>query len=702
MNWFKWSLKTKFVSILLLTIFIPFFAVSILKEVEKTLVDNLKDRLQLTSALMSQQFAINHHWFTESLLPINSQTLAPELRVFPISELVLMDGFFDEWVDLEKYRQTFRAKSNHQLKGQNDDTMSLLLGESNNALYLSLLIKDNEVRYLTKVNANRSQQANSDMVIINYQDELGRYHQIKVVPRAPGKIPIIDQGNQNKIDWRFNAVWSEVNNGVNLELKFPNSVKPKQLNVIYFDIDKKQTRQISDIITTNQFELSAVVWPSSELSLFVKNLNLRAGQRVWLLDGSGRALAKKDQLKTLPASAQSHWFLHWLLGIKSAQITDTRENQLRLDSPVIFDALKGKSSTLLEQGSQQNYSIVTAASPIQVNDKVIGVVFIEENVASVQLLQQQKLAKIVVISGGILLVILMVLVWYISKLTARISRLKSTINQVVDEQGRMQKSQALVYEKGDELDELNNAFLTMSNRLYEYNDYLEKLASRLSHELRTPIAVVRSSLDNLKLDNYSEQQEVLNRATAGVERLGEILTRMRRASGIKQAMQTAELEMIDFCQFLTALVAGYQSSFPDYVFKFESNITHYQHNVSTDLMTELMDKLISNAMDFSLPKTLIIVRLGWQQQKLVLSVENKGAVIDKKNLKKIFRSLVSVRNKTHQNELTDNPQSTHLGLGLYVAKLVADFHGAKISAKNLNDGSGVIIEVAWSIKRQLN
>ena len=48
-------------------------------------------------------------------------------------------------------------------------------------------------------------------------------------------------------------------------------------------------------------------------------------------------------------------------------------------------------------------------------------------------------------------------------------------------------------------------YAAMLGRLREYNDYLEKMAGRLSHEIRTPITVVQSSLEHLKPDEDSRQ-----------------------------------------------------------------------------------------------------------------------------------------------------------------------------------------------------
>ena len=677
-----WSIRAKFISILMLVFLIPFSVISVLKEVEKTLVDSLKNNLSLASELASRQLSTNNQWFNESLLPRSEKFIAKELFVFPLKEKVLMDGFFDEWHLLETYRQQF--KSNDKAS---EDSINLLLSESQSALYLSLSVFDEKIIYPDTLN-----EFVADHVVINFQDEVGQYYKIIISPRAPGKIPVKREFNGDvRIDWRFNAVWSEVAGGFNLELKFPNGVRPKQLNLIHQDIDKAGARSHASFSATNRYELSPVVWPSQSIANFVDEIELLPGRRLWVLDASGRALARKDSLQQIDYSASDSPLINWLLGTVPSSIKDKRANQLRLNSKVIFDAMKGSSASSIESSGQDKYSIALAASPIKSGEKVIGVVFIEENVAKVQLLQQKTLAQMIYITGGILIVILSILVWYISKLTSRVTNLKKQINQVVDEQGRMQSNLRLEYVEGDEIDELNNAFLKMGNRLYEYNDYLEKLASRLSHELRTPIAIVRSSLDNLLLNSREDQAEVLQRAIDGVERLGEIISRMRRATGIKQAMQTAELEEIDLVMMIRMLVEGFQHSFPNYAFRFETNQDNLLYKISGDLVAEMLDKLVSNAMDFSVQGSEILVSLQRSQSGLVLFVENKGPTIPKKNLKRIFQSLVSIREDK-------NKEGTNLGLGLYVVKLIAEFHGASAKAENLDDNSGVRIKIEWDRK----
>ena len=66
----------------------------------------------------------------------------------------------------------------------------------------------------------------------------------------------------------------------------------------------------------------------------------------------------------------------------------------------------------------------------------------------------------------------------------------------IDARGRVTRL-TTASDAADEIGDLSRSFTTVLGRLARYNAYLEALAGRLSHELRTPVAVVRSSLENL-------------------------------------------------------------------------------------------------------------------------------------------------------------------------------------------------------------
>ena len=111
---------------------------------------------------------------------------------------------------------------------------------------------------------------------------------------------------------------------------------------------------------------------------------------------------------------------------------------------------------------------------------------------------------------------------------------------------------------------------------------------------------------------------------------------------------------------------------------------------SGELVAQLLDKLVDNAVSFSAPGSRIDVALVAAGDELVLSVANRGPPLPAKMRGRLFDSLVSIREQRDGRP--------HLGLGLHIVALVADFHGGRCEADDLPDGSGVVFRV-WLPKR---
>ena len=96
--------------------------------------------------------------------------------------------------------------------------------------------------------------------------------------------------------------------------------------------------------------------------------------------------------------------------------------------------------------------------------------------------------------------------------------------------------------------------------------------------------------------------------------------------------------------------------------------------------------LSANAVEFSAPDSTIRFQLQREASNARLSVLNEGPPLPADMQDSLFESMISVRNEQAQAE-------PHLGLGLYIVRLIAGFHGAHASARNLDDASGVEIRI---------
>lgn len=89
-----------------------------------------------------------------------------------------------------------------------------------------------------------------------------------------------------------------------------------------------------------------------------------------------------------------------------------------------------------------------------------------------------------------------------------------------------------------------------------------------------------------------------------------------------------------------------------------------------------MDKLLNNAVSYHITKTPIKILVSRKKNHLLIEVRNKGPFIAREQLENIFNSLTSFR----QQKSKDG--AAHLGLGLYIANLICQYHQGHIKARN--------------------
>jgi signal transduction histidine kinase len=104
-----------------------------------------------------------------------------------------------------------------------------------------------------------------------------------------------------------------------------------------------------------------------------------------------------------------------------------------------------------------------------------------------------------------------------------------------------------------------------------------------------------------------------------------------------------------------------------------------------DLIVQMLDKLIDNAIDFSAAGATISVRLRPEAAAVLIEVENPGPPLPAHLEGRLFESLWQSR--------ADGDSRPHFGLGLYIVRLIAEFHGGEATAISLPGGSGARVSV---------
>lgn len=427
----------------------------------------------------------------------------------------------------------------------------------------------------------------------------------------------------------------------------------------------------------------------------------RSTARLWVVNRDYRVLALAGKLARAPEPGGEPGVasraLGWLLQSPSEAFDDARPEDVLATGKEIAQAIQGSPATRVRRTADDRAVVVSAAHPIWAADRVVGAVVAEETTNAILSVRTRALERLVLITLTVFALAAAVLGWFATRISSRIRALRDEAEGAIDARGRLigealervARRLAAVGES-DEIGDLSRSFSAMLARLAQHNAYLETLASRLSHELRTPVAVVRSSLENLKLARSpKEARPYVERAEDGLARLSTILNRMTEATRLEASLQTAERERFDLAAVVAGCVNGYRLAYPQQRIDFASGDSGIEIEGSPDLIAQLLDKLVANAAEFSPADAPIAVALARLDGAVELSVANRGPLLPGELQGRLFNSMVSAR----KEGAAGAGAGPHLGLGLYIARLIAEYHRGAIRAENLEGGDGVRLTV---------
>jgi dedicated sortase system histidine kinase len=649
-------------------------------------------------------------------------TPGTDLYAHRIQYPIKLDGKLGDWQDYKDKMLTYGATN---LVEQSDifDEGSLsfthMVGQFDKYLYAMFEVKDDKVLMRPSNSLRVDRNDYVQIALINAQGEFERYI---ISPYQAGwvnayKLDITTSAiTPVELETRIQGQWENNDSGYTLELRFPLDMLSSKIAFAVGDVDDGQTRHIKYVMGTanpsKSESLGTVLVPSPEIERIIKGLKYSSA-RVWVLDKHMRVLARSgniQQSQGLRSSFQSNstqdsqlWaylenrillpLYYKILTKPPADFIDDLADAFALEGRDIAQALEGEPSTLWRLSSDDKAVILSAAHPIFIDAQVMGAVVVEQTTHGIRSLRNQALEKQFHFILAVILIATCSLFLFASRISNRIRKLRDETEKAIDVNGKIVGT-LKPNTAGDEIGDLSRSFTQVLTKLSHYNKYLESMASRLSHELRTPVAVVNSSLDNLEMSqNESDRQEYISRAKAGIKRLSKILNSMSEATRLEQSINNSEAESFDMVPVLIGCIKGYEMTFENAQLALDIQVDKALIMGSPEMFAQMLDKIINNAVEFKHDRTSINVRLFTKNGKLALSITNIGPILPHNMHSQLLNSMISVRKST-------TSEQSHLGLGLYVANIIAEYHGGSLSIDNLPDHSGVIVMCVFS--KQIN
>ncbi|WP_326524559.1 sensor histidine kinase [Sphingomonas sp.] len=238
-------------------------------------------------------------------------------------------------------------------------------------------------------------------------------------------------------------------------------------------------------------------------------------------------------------------------------------------------------------------------------------------------------------------------------------------------------------DRRDEIGLLARALSDMSGALRARIDATEAFAADVTHELKNPLASVRSAIDGLGHVKDPELQErLLAIVRDDVHRLDRLITDISDASRLDAQLSRAKFEPIDMAAMIDGLVMQRRARGVERGILLSADAPRDLSAIVFGEGTRLervFDNLIDNAISFSPDGGNIAIALRRAGDELEANVIDEGPGVPDAERDSIFRRFHSVRPEAEAF-------GRHSGLGLAIARTIVEGHGGTIMVESREDG----------------
>lgn len=232
----------------------------------------------------------------------------------------------------------------------------------------------------------------------------------------------------------------------------------------------------------------------------------------------------------------------------------------------------------------------------------------------------------------------------------------------------------------DEFSKLGSAFDHLFERLERSFEAEKQFTSDASHELRTPVSIIKGACEYaLKYDETEEdRQETLAMIHRQAVYMSGIISQLLSMTRLEQGTEHVQMETVELCEFLSRLCQE-QAYDPQHVFTVCRE--RVQVRANPQLLARLVINLVENALKYGKESGHVWLSAGCMQGEILLEVRDDGPGIEAEHQEKIWQRFYQA-DPSHNSE-------TGAGLGLPMVRQIAKIHGGYMSLESV-PGAGSI------------
>jgi two-component system, OmpR family, sensor histidine kinase ChvG len=349
----------------------------------------------------------------------------------------------------------------------------------------------------------------------------------------------------------------------------------------------------------------------------------------------------------------------------------------------------GSSYTFIKKDLNQ-FKLITIRNVIN-DGSNIGYLAITENANDIKTATNERKAFVIrtaIAVGFVILIFSFVLSRYF------IRPIQNLVNytKVIKEKSQIKTNIENLKSRNDELGLLSNSLDDMTTELQKRVAQAENFSTDLVHEIRNPLASLKSASEILQDTNNSEQRlKLLNILSHDVLRIERLITDYSQMLKDEVALSKEKMKKINIEPIIQSVVDDYNN-----IHKVKKNIKINYENDGKEKYTikgienrieQIIANLLDNSISFCKEGESIFVKVSSAiDKKIIIKVIDEGQGFKEKDTTKIFKRFYSNR---------PDKFGEHSGLGLNIVKNLVDLHDGKILAFNQLDREGAIVEIRF-------
>jgi len=349
----------------------------------------------------------------------------------------------------------------------------------------------------------------------------------------------------------------------------------------------------------------------------------------------------------------------------------------------------GKPYTLIQENLNQ-FKLITIKN-VNEGELNIGYLAIIENANDIKIATDERKAFVIrtaIAVGFVILIFSFVLSRYFIK---PIQNLVS-YTKVIKEKSQSKTNIESLKNRNDELGLLSNSLDDMTNELQKRVAHAENFSTDLVHEIRNPLASLKSASEILQdTNNFDQRLKLLNILSHDVQRIERLITDYSQMLKDEVALSKEKMKKINIEPIIQSVVDDYNNIYKvkkDIKINYENDgKNEYLINGIENRIEQIIANLLDNSISFSKNSRNIFVNvLNTSDKKIMVKIIDEGEGFKEKDTSKIFKRFYSNR---------PDKFGEHSGLGLNIVKNLVDLHDGEIAASNRLDNEGAVIDIKF-------